>query len=82
VGVQLGEALPWPKIGRSSPLSVTGVGTLRSGQCTRNAGLRVAGCQRPLLPGHVRMRQFCVSGLAGLIAECGGACMYALYGIV
>ena len=28
----LAKPLPWPKGGRSSPLSVTGVGTLRSGQ--------------------------------------------------
>ncbi len=32
----LAKPLPWPEIGRSSPLSVTRVGTLRSGQCTRN----------------------------------------------
>jgi len=32
----LAKALSWPEIGGSSPLSVTGVGTLRSGQCTRN----------------------------------------------
>ncbi len=32
----LAKPLSWPEIGRSSPRSVTGVGTLRSGRCTRN----------------------------------------------